>query len=185
MFVIILGVLFLLIGCDRTSKPIGNRSAALANSPSYAVGVNPATLSAPVNVASVAPNFGPKALDGAAIYAANCSACHQITGQGIPGAFPPLDGSAYVTGDNVERMASIMLYGLMGPITVNGVQYNSVMAPLGAALNDEELAAVASYIRSGWSNKAGPVDAAVFAAARSKWGLRGPFQISELGEEPS
>ena len=111
---------------------------------------------------------------------ANCAACHQVTGQGVPGAFPPLAPSEYVTGDNVERLAAIMIYGLMGPIEVNGVTYNSVMAPLGATLGDEELAAIGTYIRSNWGNSSSPVGADVFAGTRTKYGARGPFQITEF-----
>jgi mono/diheme cytochrome c family protein len=76
-----------------------------------------------------------------------------------------------------------MLYGLMGPIHVNGNLYNNVMAPLGGTLKDDELAAIATYIRGAWSNKAAPVGPEVFAAQRTKWGARGMFQIAELGEE--
>ena len=122
-------------------------------------------------------------LGGRRYFKTNCSACHQVTGAGIPGVFPPLDASAYVTGDNLDRLASIMIYGLVGPIKVNGQQYNSAMAGLGATLKDEELAKIATYIRGAWSNKAGEVEPSVFAAMRTKWGARGPFAITELGEE--
>jgi len=64
-----------------------------------------------------------------------------------------------------------------------GTTYASAMAGLGAQFNDEELAAIATYIRSSWSNSAGPVGAEVLAEMRKKWGTRGPFNIQELGEE--
>ena len=80
-------------------------------------------------------------------------------------------------------MASIKQYGHSVPINVLGTTYQSAMAPLGAQFKDEELAAIATHVRTSWSNKAGPVDAKVFAAMRQKWGSRGPFAIAELGEE--
>ena len=61
-----------------------------------------------------APASG-QAVDGKQVFAGNCVACHQATGLGLPGVFPPLDGSEWVTGD--ERMlANILLHGISGPI---------------------------------------------------------------------
>ncbi len=117
------------------------------------------------------------------MFITNCSACHQATGKGIPGAFPPLDGSPYVTSDNVERLAAIMVYGLQGPIKVLGKDYNGVMAPLGATCDDQTLADIATYVRSSWSNKASKVTADVIANARKKYGSRSMFNIDELGRE--
>lgn len=134
------------------------------------------------NISEVAPKSG-NGPDGQEIYTRICIACHQANGQGVPGAFPPLDGSPYVTGPNVERMASIMLYGLMGPINVKGATFNSVMTPQADALSDAELAAVASFIRSSWSNKASAIEPAVFTKMRQKYGKRASFTIQELGEE--
>lgn len=170
-------------GCERRSKDFGGTETP-DNAPSYSSSATPsaATEVAAVNVAAVAPKVAGE-LDGKALYAANCSACHQIGGTGVPGAFPPLVNSPYVIGDNVERMASIMIYGLQGPINVLGTTYASVMAPLGGSLKDDELAAIAAYVRSAWGNSAAPVSAEVFTQARQKWGTRSMFQISELGEE--
>lgn len=175
----------MLVACERQGRQEGAKSGAPLSAPTYQPSSDATlhTTSGSVTVAGVMPGDG-AVLSGEALYQKNCSACHQITGQGVPGAFPPLDGSSYVTGANVERMASIMLYGLKGPITVKGNTFNSVMAPLGPQLKDEELAAIATYVRGAWTNKSGPVEAAVFAAMRSKWGTRAQFEISELGSEP-
>lgn len=180
---LIIAILTSLVGCERRSQDFGGVETP-ENSPAYSSSETPsaATEIAAVNVASVAPKIAGE-LDGKALFAANCSACHQIGGTGVPGAFPPLVNSPYVIGDNVQRMASIMLYGLQGPINVLGTTYNSVMAPLGATLKDDELAAIATYVRSAWGNAASPVSADVFAELRQKWGTRSMFQISELGEE--
>lgn len=170
-----------ILACDRTDQPYG-AARTDATAPTYAAIADVSGVTGKTFVKDVLPQ-GDEVPDGKLLFSQSCAACHQLTGQGMPGAFPPLDGSPYVVGDNVDRMASIMLYGLQGPITVKGAQYNSVMAPLGGAFNDAQLAAIATYIRSAWTNKAGEVKADVFTKMRSKWGTRSMFTIQELGEE--
>ncbi len=172
------------IACERTSEPYAAKKDQPEGAPKYTVNESVSVVSRDTNIEEVAPKGASALPDGAALFAANCVACHQANGQGVPGVFPPLDGSPYVT-DNVDRMGAIMIYGLMGPISVKGTVYNNVMAPMGSTLNDAQLAAIASYVRSAWSNKAEPVDPAVFTNLRQKWGTRGPFAITELGEEKS
>jgi len=174
-----LASLLLLAACERGYRELGNKKPT-AGSPVFTSEEKVFATPALASLKSVAPHG--KGPDGGALYAANCSACHQSSGQGLPGVFPPLDASAYVTGPNLERLASILIYGLQGPIKVNGNTYNNVMAPLGR-LSDEELAAIASYTRGAWSNKADAVGTEIFAAARTKWGSRAMFNIQELGEE--
>lgn len=105
--------------------------------------------------------------DGKALYA-TCAACHQAEGQGIPGAFPPLAESEWVNGP-VENLIRIQLRGLTGPITVKGVEYNSVM-PAQAQQSDEQIAAVLTYIRSSFGNDSGPVTADQVKALRGEVG---------------
>jgi cytochrome c oxidase subunit 2 len=89
---------------------------------------------------------------GAKVYAANCQACHQASGQGVKGAFPPLDGSAVVM--NTPQQIAILLNG-------KGAM------PSWKGLSDVELAAVATYVKNAWGNKAGAaVQPAEFKAAR-------------------
>lgn len=116
---------------------------------------------------------------GRQVYQSTCMACHQTTGQGLAGAFPPLDGSEWVTG-NSETPINIVLHGLMGPIEVKGVTYNGAMPGFGAQLNDEEVAAVVSYVRGSWSNDAAPVDVETVEQVRSSAGERGPWTANEL-----
>jgi mono/diheme cytochrome c family protein len=174
-------LLDVVVACDRSGRDIAGKTAP---SDAPASDVHPVPYGTPdlAVVRAVLPQSD-EGINGEAVYLANCAACHQSTGTGIPGAFPPLVKSPYVVGDNVERMASIMLYGLQGPINVLGTQYNNIMLPLGGTLTDEQLAAVATYVRSAWGNSAGPVGPEVFAKMRTKWGTRGQFQIAELGEE--
>jgi mono/diheme cytochrome c family protein len=104
------------------------------------------------------------AVDGAQVFAANCVACHQATGKGLPGVFPPLDGSEWVNGD--ERvLANILLHGVEGEMRVAGATYKSSM-PGFKQLGDAELAAVASHVRSHWSNLSPAVKPELFAQER-------------------
>ncbi len=171
------------LGCEREGRDYAGAKAPLTSYEGTSVEPSVSAVARVSHVEQVAPKGPSSGPDGAVLYQTHCVACHQVTGQGVPTVFPPLDGSAYVTGENVERLASIMLYGLVGPIKVKGTVYNNAMAPFGPTLKDDELAAIATYIRSSWSNKAGPVDAQSFTQARTKWASRGPFNISELGEE--
>ncbi|SEB25950.1 cytochrome c [Variovorax sp. YR216] len=112
-------------------------------------------------------------VDGKQVFTANCVACHQATGLGLPGAFPPLDGSEWVQGD--ERiLANILLHGVTGPITVNGANFAGAM-PAFDRLSDAELAAVASYVRASWSNKSPPLTAEMFETERKNGSRTAPF----------
>ena len=105
------------------------------------------------------------AADGAQIFAAQCAACHQATGLGLPGVFPPLAGSEWVLGK--ETLATrILLHGISGSLTVKGSSYKGDMPAFGAKLSDAEIAAVLSHIRSNFGNNAGKVDAALVKTAR-------------------
>lgn len=96
------------------------------------------------------------AIDGGEIYQGKCVACHQANGAGVPGAFPPLAGSEWVLGD-AERLVHIPLHGIQGSLTVKGATYNGMMPVFGEALTDGEIAAVLTYVRSQWGNKASAV----------------------------
>jgi len=91
-------------------------------------------------------------VDGAAVYTAQCAACHQAGGGGIAGAFPPLAGHV---GDlyaaDPEYLVDVMLYGLQGPITVAGASYNGLMPAFGQ-LGDPEIAAVLNHVLVAWGD---------------------------------
>ncbi|MGE7773948.1 PVC-type heme-binding CxxCH protein [Chitinophaga sp. NPDC101104] len=83
-----------------------------------------------------------------------CKTCHQADGKGLLAAgFPPLSGNAWVNG-NDERLIKLVLKGLVGPIEVNGKKYPGQvpMTPFGGLLNDEEVAAVLTYVRNSFGN---------------------------------
>lgn len=96
-------------------------------------------------------------VQGKKLYNTVCLACHQANGQGMPGVYPPLAGSEWVTGSE-ERAIRILLHGLTGPITVKGTTYNSAMPAIGPGsgynFNDEKIAAVLTYVRQEWGNSA-------------------------------
>ncbi len=102
---------------------------------------------------------------GGRVYQKNCTACHQATGKGLPGAFPPLVGSEWVTGEP-ETLVRILLHGLQGPVSVAGATYNGAMPAWKDILKDEEIAAVATYLRQWAPNVALAVDAAVVTSQR-------------------
>jgi len=103
-------------------------------------------------------------IDGRQVFGARCAACHQVTGLGVPGVFPPLAGSEWVLGDE-KVVIRILLHGIAGEIEVKGARYNGAM-PAFKAVGDEELAAVMSYIRSDWGNQAPRIVARSVAEGR-------------------
>ena len=105
---------------------------------------------------------------GESVYLANCAACHQPSGKGLPGAFPPLAGSDYLKGDR-KAVLSAAMFGLSGPITVNGVDYNGVMPSMGH-LPDADLAAVLTYVFNAWNNDGAAVSVEEVAALRAELG---------------
>ena len=129
-------------GCARSS------SGAAASASASAAAKNPASAS-----------------DGAVIYLANCSSCHQPNGQGVGGAFPPLAGNPVVTG-NPTAVIAIVRNGLDGRIVVNGQAYSGIMPRWNGVLSDEQIAAVITYIRSSWHNHASGVSIADVRAVK-------------------
>ena len=122
---------------------------------------------------------------GAEIYGrdGHCSTCHQPDGLGLrAGGFPPLAESPWVTEDE-ERLIKVSLNGLLGPMTVLGVDYPGQvpMTAFGELLNDQELADVLTYVRNSFGNQAAPLSAQrvaeVRAATQSKIGFYSPEEL--------
>ena len=124
----------------------------------------PSALMPAVEKAGTTGTSGPT-VDGAALYAVKCAACHQATGAGIAGVFPPLAGSDWVLGSD-EVLVQIPLHGIAGPLVVKGITYNGNMPAFGS-LGDEEIAAVLSYIRGQWGNARPAVSVATVTAGRA------------------
>lgn len=116
---------------------------------------------------------------------AACNTCHQPTGVGVPGAIPPLANSEWVVGPE-ERVIRIVLHGLQGPIKVAGTDYTSAMPAFGRVAgsgfnwSDDKIAAVLTYVRQDFGNKAGPITVEQVTAIRSKEGDHKPWTAAEL-----
>ena len=88
--------------------------------------------------------------EGMQVYNSNCMACHQPTGQGIPGAFPPVAGHAaevYAANGGRDYLIRALLFGVQGPIQVQGMAYNGLMPPWGH-LSDAQIANVLNHVVS-------------------------------------
>lgn len=125
-----------------------------------------------------APHKADIAVNGATVYQNFCIPCHQAEGQGLPGAFPPLAGSNWVTG-SPEVPIKIVLHGLQGPIDVKGTTYNGVMPAFASQMNDAEIAAVATHIRASWGNAASAIKASEVSELRSKFADRNQSWTAE------
>lgn len=102
---------------------------------------------------------------GKAAYLANCAACHQPTGAGLAGAFPPLAKSDFLAERGIAGVVEAILKGVSGKLVVNGVEYNNVM-PAMSHLSDADVAAITTYVFNSWDNPGGSVDESEVAAQR-------------------
>ena len=149
------GVLYILLSDPFGHSALGDRRTV-------------ADLSGPVPAAAGA------VVDGQQVFAAHCAACHQATGKGLPGVFPPLDGSEWVHGD-ARTLANILLHGIDGEISVMGASYKGSM-PSFQQLGNAELAAVATYIRGAWGNKSDALAPDLFEQERKASTRVTPFE---------
>ena len=140
---------------------------------------DPATMGTAGEKAAVDPRVAGKR------HYATCATCHQATGLGVPGAFPPLANSEWVTGSE-ERVIKILLHGLQGPIEVSGATYNGIMPAFGPGSaynwNDQRIAEVLTYIRSEWGNNAGPITPEQVAEVRGQTNRSAAWTAAELGQ---
>src|SRR5687768_7752972 len=86
---------------------------------------------------------------GKLLYLQHCVICHQGSGQGVPGSFPPLARADYLMANSENGIRAIVA-GLSGRITVNGTNYNNTMPPI--LLTDEQVASVLTFVRNTWGN---------------------------------
>jgi mono/diheme cytochrome c family protein len=118
-----------------------------------------------------------------------CATCHQVSGQGVPGVFPPLAGAEWVLGSE-ERLIRILLHGMTGEVRVKGNVYNGAMPGFGVGSgynwNDERIAHVLTYIRQEWGNSAAPIDPARVTQIRTQdaAGRTTPWTAKELEALP-
>lgn len=135
--------------------------------------------------AIVSQDTGPREVDimalGRRVYAQNCQVCHQASGDGQRGVYPPVARADWVQ-DNPERLIKVVLHGLEGRVEVNGNTYNNAMQAFGR-LNDQQVAAVLTYIRTDpdFGNNSYPVSPELVAQVRSDFdGRRNAWTQPEL-----
>jgi len=110
-----------------------------------------ATPGAPAAAGTPRPN-------GKTLYDDTCSACHQASGQGVPGVFPPLAGDPVVTAKDPTQHILAVLHGLQGK-KIGGVTYSAPMPAFGGSLSNAEVAAIINHERTSWGNQAPQVTA--------------------------
>jgi len=158
-------IVMLALGCQGEKKP-----------------PTPIVESAPSVAASTAtPAAAEPASPGAVAYT-RCAVCHTPSGEGMPGVYPPLAGSPWVTGPAIRPIA-VVLHGVQGPIVVKGVTYSNAMMPYGTGvpMSDAEVAAVVTHIRSSWGNGASAVtEAEVTRVRKATAGRTTPWSAAEL-----
>jgi nitrite reductase (NO-forming) len=102
---------------------------------------------------------------GEVVYRTNCAACHQLTGLGIPHAFPPLAKSDFLNADKIRAIKTVT-GGLQGKLVVNGQEFNGVMPAW--SLSDDDIANVLTYVYTSWGNSGKEVTPQEVKAHRSK-----------------
>jgi len=115
---------------------------------------------------------------GRTIYNGLCAGCHQPHGYGLDGLAPPLVDSEWVLG-KPDIVALIIMNGLGGPVKVSGRTWDLSMPPM-AQLNDEDLAAVVTYVRREWEHTATPIDTKFVKALRDQYGTHASWSADEL-----
>lgn len=179
MWVIFLGFIVAVLAGGELGQAMGYFS--LESKPKLAAIVDPRA-----STGGAGAQLDPFALamkKGATSYAV-CGGCHQASGLGVPGQFPPLAGSEIVTG-GTEQLARIALHGLVGPVTVKGVGYNTPggMPPQGMALSDGDIANVLTFIRNSWGNEGTMVTKEMVAKVRdSEKGKATQWTMAELSK---
>jgi mono/diheme cytochrome c family protein len=119
-----------------------------------AVAASVAAVSQPAQSQAPAPTEFKWQELGARVFDANCGICHQQSGQGVAGAFPPLAGhvaESFAQRNGREYLVRLVLFGLEGAIVVNGNTFDSAMPPW-AQLSDDEIAAALDHVLSAWGN---------------------------------
>lgn len=144
---LLIGTCLFAAGCSKGSQSSSTTSSTTTTS---------TATQAPVKTAAVS---------GANVYQTNCSSCHGADGQGSPGAFPPLAHNAFVTGAPAA-VIHVLKNGLNGPVKVGTQTYNGQMPAWKGTLDNDQIAAVITHIRTSWGNKASAVTSAQVAAAK-------------------
>jgi nitrite reductase (NO-forming) len=142
---------------------VGTGTTTPSSAPATAAALAPTPAAVPLNPS------GPYTFDaarGAALFTANCAACHQVTGVGLPGVFPSLVADPVVLNPDATKQIATTLHGLHGE-KVGDVVYQTPMPPFATILNDFEIADIMNHERSSWGNRGKPVTADQVKAVRA------------------
>jgi mono/diheme cytochrome c family protein len=128
---------------------------------------------------------------GKAVYGQTCANCHQSTGMGQPGTYPPLAASPFVLGPK-DHLLAILLKGLQGPVTVNGNTFGTAVMPAQeTVLTSEKIANLATFLRASWGNTADAVTPAdvddaktQFASQKDSWTADQVLKIPPDAKKP-
>jgi mono/diheme cytochrome c family protein len=113
---------------------------------------------------------------GRRLFTTICAACHQPTGQGLPGRFPPLAGSDFLN-SNKERAIQVVLNGLQGEVVVNGFRFNNSMPQF--PLSDGEIASALTYVYNSFGNSGKDVTPEEVKALRGRADLLNTVHASQ------
>lgn len=139
-----------------------------------------AVLAATAGLSGLAGNAH-AAADGAQLFSTHCAMCHQSTGDGVPGQFPPLKGrinQIAVTPEGKNYVMHVLLNGLAGSLKAGNTSYMGYM-PSMAAMSDEDIAALLTYV----STLSGDASAPAFTADEVKSARATPLQPGQVLEE--
>jgi nitrite reductase (NO-forming) len=151
---------------------LGAQGILMVTKPGEALAAPPISKAPVDTLAVVAPpaaTTGPYKFDAAraaTLYASKCAACHQATGMGLAGVFPPLKGNPSVLDADPIKHIRAILHGLQGE-AIGGVTYASAMPPFADALNDADVADIANHERTSWGNQGKLVTAEQIKAVRA------------------
>lgn len=136
--------------------------------PGGAAATSAGTANAATAGAPAAPGNGTaQTAHGQAVFTANCAACHQASGEGVPGVFPPLKGNQAVNDADPTLHIHTVLFGAHG-VVIGGVHYPGTMPPFGPQLSDQDVADVIDYERSAWGNHGRPINPADVKSVRAR-----------------
>lgn len=105
---------------------------------------------------------------GKKVYEANCLACHQPDGTGVPSLNPPLVKTKWVLGDKKQLATWVLKGSEGGQVEIDGEKFHNPMPGMATMLNDQEIADVLTYVRNSFGNKASMVTPAEVKAVRAK-----------------
>ena len=161
---LLLSALLLLGGltaCDSNQAPATTAVTSAPPAGAATAPAKPAPTPLPAASSAVTPVQAVAKVDGQAIYANNCQQCHQAAGTGLPSAFPPLRGSPVVNSADATQLTTIILHGY------NARPEYGAMPGYAASLRDDQIAAVATYVRGAWGNTGKAVAATTIGKVRA------------------